>query len=191
MKNRNFNKKCALLAALFAILSFTVQAQTALPASTDTQTAAQPVISFGYLSYDQALKSMKAYATAQEKLQEQRAAYEAEAKRVEDEFNQKYESFLEGQNEFPRTILLKRQNELKELMQRNMEFNAQARRDLQTAEEEALKPIRAKLNETLASIAREFGFALIINIDSNACPYIDPVMGKDIQEMVAEYLKKR
>ena len=123
-------------------------------------------------------------------MQEQRAAYEAEAKRVEDEFNQKYESFLEGQNEFPRTILLKRQNELKELMQRNMEFNAQARRDLQTAEEEALKPIRAKLNETLASIAREFGFALIINIDSNACPYIDPVMGKDIQEIVDEKVGK-
>ena len=191
MKNRNFNKKCAMLVALFAILSFTVQAQTALPTNTDTQTETQPVMRFGYLSYDQALKGMKAYVAAQEQLQQQRAAYEAEAKRVEDEFNQKYEAFLEGQSEFPRTILLKRQNELKELMQRNIDFKTQARQDLQTAEEEALKPIRAKLNETLASIAREFGFALIINIDTNACPFIDPTMGKNIQELVTEYLNKK
>lgn len=191
MKNRNFNKKCAMLVALFAILSFTVQAQTVLPTNTDTQTETQPVMRFGYLSYDQALKGMKAYVAAQEQLQQQRAAYEAEAKRVEDEFNQKYEAFLEGQSEFPRTILLKRQNELKELMQRNIDFKTQARQDLQTAEEEALKPIRAKLNETLASIAREFGFALIINIDTNACPFIDPTMGKNIQELVTEYLNKK
>lgn len=178
-----------LILFLLTILSLTVQAQTSQPA--DSQEESVPVVRFGYLSYDQALKGMKAYVTAQEQLQEQRTAYEAEVKRVEDEFNQKYEAFLEGQNEFPRTILLKRQNELKELMQRNMEFKAQARRDLQTAEEEALKPVRAKLNETLASVAREFGFALIINIDSNACPFIDPTMGKDIQEIVAEYLSKK
>jgi Skp family chaperone for outer membrane proteins len=89
------------------------------------------------------------------------------------------------------SFLLGKFDELKELMQRNIDFKTQARQDLQTAEEEALKPIRAKLNETLASIAREFGFALIINIDTNACPFIDPTMGKNIQELVTEYLNKK
>jgi len=176
-----------LLLFLLVLLPLAMQAQTA---TVPTEAQSAPAIRFGYLSYDVALKAMPAYVAAQKKLDEQRAAYEAEMKRVEDDFNKKYEDFLEGQNEFPRTILLKRQNELKELMQHNMEFKAQAKLDLQTAEEEALKPIRAKLNEMLGVVARELGFAFIINTDSNACPYMDPVMGKDIQKLVGEYLKK-
>lgn len=177
-----------LILFLLAILPLAIQAQTDLPTETNVEADSVPVVRFGYLSYDQTLKTIKAYAEAQQQIEEQRIAYKAEMKRVEDDFNQKYEAFLEGQNEFPRTILLKRQNELKELMQRNMEFKAQARRDLQEAEKEALKPVRAKLNKILATIAREFGFALIINTDANACPFIDPVMGKDIQGLVTEYL---
>ena len=109
--------------------------------------------------------------------------------RVEDDFNQKYESFLEGQKDFPRTILLKRQNELQELMQRNIEFKAKARQELKDAETEAMKPLKTKLNEALANVARKQGLALVINTDANACPFIDPTMGVDLQEEVAKLLK--
>jgi outer membrane protein len=124
---------------------------------------------------------MPKYAIVQQQMTELRAAYQAELQRVENEFNQKYEAFLEGQRDFPRTILLKRQNELQQLMQQNLEFKAQGQRDLQRAEAEAMKPLHDRLNEVLATIARKRGYALIINTDANACPFIDPALGEDIQ----------
>lgn len=177
-----------LLVLLFSMMSLSGWAQNELPQTEDSATAAAS-IRFGYLSYDAVLKSMPDYAQAQDSIKAQREGYAKEMKRVEDEFNQKYESFLEGQKEFPRTILLKRQNELEELMRRNVEFKAQAQRDLQKMEADFLAPVKARLNDALATIAQELGLALVINTDANACPFIDPKMGMNIQEEAIEYLK--
>jgi len=145
--------------------------------------------SFGYLSYDQTLKSMPEYVIVQKKLADLTAQYEAETKRVEDEFNTKYEQFLEGQRDFPPTILQKRQSELEELMEKNIAFKEESRQQLASAEEEMTAPIKTRLSDTIAKIAKERGLALVVNTDSNACPFIDPSMGEDINTFVQDALK--
>ncbi len=145
------------------------------------------LIRIGYLSYDSALTAMPGYAMAQAQLKELRQAYEDEMKRVEDEFNRKYEDFLEGQRDFPRTILLKRQTELQEMLQRNIEFKKQGLKELADAETEALAPLREELKAAIAVVAKRKGLALVVNTDSNACPFIDPEMGVDIQKDVQRF----
>lgn len=176
--------RCLWPLALTALLGFlcpgTMQAQ---------QSVAQ--LCFGYLSYDSVLVSMPEYATTQHRLQELRNAYESELKRVEDEFNTKYEAFLEGQREFPRTILLKRQNELQEIIQRNVAFKQQSLQELEQAREEAMKPLRAQLDTAIARVAREHGFALVVNTDSHACPWIAPELGEDITAEVQKVLNRK
>jgi outer membrane protein len=144
---------------------------------------------FGYLSYDSVLQAMPGYQLAQQQLADLKAQYEAELKRAEDEFNRKYEEFLDGQKEFPRSIMLKRQTELKELMERNMAFKQTTRQELAKAETDAMTPLRQRLNEALTSIARKRGYALIFNTDSNACPFIDPMMGEDINKLILDALQ--
>ena len=176
-----------ILFVILSLFALTIQAQTEAPAeSTDTVVTQ---IRFGYLSYEAALKSMPEYEATLDSVTRLREAYQKEIQRVEDDFNQKYELFLEGQKEFPKTILLKRQNELKTLMQHNIEFKAQAREELQKAEVDVFIPLKQRLNGVLATIAKEYRFALVINTDANACPFIDPTMGMDIQQMVEDYLK--
>lgn len=143
----------------------------------------------GYLSYDSALRAMPEYVTVQQELADLRALYDAEMKRVEDDFNKKYEEFLEGQRDFPKTILTKRQTELKELMDKNIAFKEQSRHELQQAETNAYAPLHQRLRELLADIARQRAYVLIVNTDSNACPYIDPLMGEDINQVVLDALK--
>ncbi|MBO7128343.1 MAG: OmpH family outer membrane protein [Prevotella sp.] len=144
---------------------------------------------FGYLSYEQALKSMSQYAVMQKKMADLEAQYQAETKRVEDEFNRKYEEFLEGQREFPKTILQKRQVELQELMEKNIAFKEESRQQLASAEEEMTTPLKEQLSGVIAKIAKERGLAFVINTDSNACPFIDPTMGEDINMLVQDALK--
>ena len=158
----------------------------ALTASAQDSTA---VIRFGYLDYQQALQSMPQYASVQQKLAEMRKQYEAELQRVTNEFNRKYEEFLEGQREFPKTILQKRQTELQELMTRNVTFKEESRKQLAEAEREALAPLKARLAETVARIAGSRGLALVVNTDSDACPYINPEMGEDLNQIVTNALK--
>ena len=144
---------------------------------------------FGYLSYEQALKSMREYAIVQKNLTDLKAQYQAETKRVEEEFNRKYEEFLDGQREFPKTILQKRQTELQELMEKNIAFKEESRQQLEAAEKEAMAPLKTRLSETIAKIAKRHGLALVINTDAEACPYIDPLMGEDLNQIVQDALK--
>ena len=147
-------------------------------------------IRFGYLSYQQALQAMPQYALVQKQMAELRHQYEAELQRVTNEFNRKYEEFLEGQREFPKTILQKRQTELQELMTRNVTFKEESLKQLADAEREALAPLKIRLAETVARIANERGLALVVNTDSESCPYINPAWGENLNELVIASLAK-
>ena len=142
----------------------------------------------GYLSYDSALVAMPDYAIVMKKMADTRTAYNEEMKRVENEFNTKYEEFLENRKDYPRTILLKRQTELQELLERNIAFKNEGRRDLRNQEKELLAPLRARLNEVVAEVAREQGLITVVNTDADACPFIEPQMSVDLTEEVIRRL---
>ena len=147
-------------------------------------------IKFGYFSYERAFKAMPEYTIVQKQMSDLKAQYEAEAKRVEEEFNNKYERFLEVQRELAPTIRNKRQTELQELMAKNIQFKEEARRQYAEAEQQAMQPLKEKLSEVLRSIGIERGYSFILNTDSNACPFIDPIQGEDITLVVEDVLKK-
>ena len=146
-------------------------------------------VKFGYLSYQAAVKSMADYTLAQQKLTDLKAKYQAETKRVEDEFNRKYEEFLEGQRDFPKTILQKRQTELQELMKKNIDFKNSSIEQLAKEEAAIFAPLYAKLNETLAKMCAEKGYAFIIDTDAKAVPVVNPLMCEDINQAVQDAIK--
>jgi outer membrane protein len=147
-------------------------------------------VKFGFLSYSQALQSMPDYALAKENLAKLEEQFETEMKRAEEEFNKKYEEFLEGQQEFAVSIRNKRQSELQELMQKNMAFKQEARRLLKNAEADAMKPLHEKLKAVLARVGQQRGLAFILNTDGDALPYVDPAQGEDVTEVINRELSK-
>ena len=122
------------LLLLLTVVSLSASAQTS-----------EPVLKFGFLSYTAALQSMSDYAIVESQMKELEAQYAAEQKRVEDEFNKKYEEFLDGQRDFPQTILQKRQTELQELLDKNIAFKKEGQRLLAEAREKAMQPLKARL----------------------------------------------
>ena len=167
------------LLVIFACIALTAQAQD------NTQ-----VLRFGYLSYEAALKAMPENAAVLMKMDSLRSAFQEELQRVENEFNRKYEDFLEGQKDFPRTILLKRQTELQDMLQKNIQFKQQSIDELKQTETLLMAPLRTRLNAAIATVAREQHLALVINTDANACPFIEPTMGVDVTEAVEQLLSK-
>ncbi|MBR1484431.1 MAG: OmpH family outer membrane protein [Prevotella sp.] len=172
------------------VSGLTVMAQDAEENGTQNRSQAQQAPFIGYLSCDSLLHSMPQYAVVKAQMRDLRQAYEEELKRVEDDFNQKYEAFLDGQKDFPRTILLKRQNELQELLQKNVAFRQQGLRDLQQAEAEALAPLRQQLGAAIAKVSKRLGLALVVNTDSDACPFIAPETAVDLTDEVRAHLSK-
>ena len=144
---------------------------------------------FGYFSYNEVLKSMPDYQLAQRGIEDLRKKYDDEMKRSEQEFNDKYEDFLDSQRSLVPSILRKRQVELQEMMEKNVAFKNEAQRLLKQAEEDSFAPLRKKINGAAAKVGAEHGYAFILNTDGNACPYINPGMGEDATEAVKAALK--
>lgn len=161
---------------------------TVFTLSASAQTT-EPVLKFGFLSYDTIIQSMDDYAFVESGMQALQEQYAAEQKRVEDEFNKKYEEFLDGQRDFPQTILQKRQMEPRSLMEKNIAFKKESQRLLAEAREKAMQPLKTRLADALARVGSSRGLAFIINTDQNALPWMNITMGEDVTEAVLEALK--
>ena len=166
------------LLLLLTVVSLSASAQTS-----------EPVLKFGFLSYTAALQSMSDYAIVESQMKELEAQYAAEQKRVEDEFNKKYEEFLDGQRDFPQTILQKRQTELQELLDKNIAFKKEGQRLLAEAREKAMQPLKTRLADALARVGSSRGLAFILNTDVNAVPWMNITMGEDVTQAVIQSLR--
>ena len=145
-------------------------------------------LKFGFLSYQAVLQSMTDYTQVQVDMAQLREKYQAEQKRVEDDFNKKYEEFLDGQASYPKTILQKRQSELQEMLNKNIAFKRESQQLLEKAEAEALAPLKARLAEALANVGTARGLAFILNTDANSAPWINLSLVEDVTEAVKAIL---
>lgn len=145
----------------------------------------------GYLSYEGVLKALPEYAQVQADMAQLRSQYEAEQKRVENDFNTKYEEFLDGQAAFPKTILQKRQSELQELLDRNIAFKKESQRLLTDAEQKQMAPLRQRLDDAIKEVGAERGYFLIINTDANATPWLNLEWADNVTEAVKGKLNKK
>lgn len=167
---------------LFAFLPLTVSAQTA------PTTEASP-LRYGYMSYDSVLHSMTAYATVEASMAQLAAQYTAEQQRAENEFNQKYEEFLDGQREMPHSILQKRQSELQELLDRNIAFKKESQKLLEKARAEAEAPLRQRIAEAMGNVGMERGLVFIVNTDHQPLAWTHPVLAVDVTSAVRAALR--
>ena len=82
----------------------------------------------------------------------------------------------------------KRQAELQTLMDNGVAFRVQVQGLLAQAEKDLIAEVQKKLNRVLLEVGVEYGYGFILNTDDNACPYINPVVGVDVTEIVRQKL---
>ena len=175
--------KKTILFLLLTVVSLAVSAQDAQPKDS-------VAFKFGYLSYDSVMVAVPDYTELKTNMAQLREQYEAEQKRVENDFNKKYEEFLDGQASLPKTILQKRQSELQEMLDRNIEFKKQSQKMLSEAEANMMEVIKTTINMAVNIIAQERGYAFVLNTDKEAVTFINPALGEDITEAVKQLLNE-
>lgn len=181
-----------LLAIMAAFVAATVLAQTQeLPATqvpTNPQVPATVQPRFGYLNYRAVFEGMPEYAEAQKSLAQIKAKYDAETAHNEENFKRMYLEFLQGQKDFPQTIMLKRQKELQEAMENGVKFRNQVKDLLDKAQQDLEKPLIARLDSAISLVGKERGLDAIVNTTDKTFLFINPVTGEDVTEPVKQKL---
>ena len=164
-------------------LCFILLMMTALPLIGSAQS-----FKFAFYNEKKVLQAMPDYLSAQQGLEALRAQYEAEAKRMSEEFNNKYEEFLDVQSTLAQTIRNKRQMELEELMTRGVTFRNNSQKLLADKEVEMMAPIRLRLDEALQNLGTQYGYAFIMNADNGQLSWVNTTIGEDITELLIKEL---
>ena len=143
----------------------------------------------GHFSYNAVLQGLPAYVAAQQNLQRMRKQYADELQAAEKEFSEKYEFFIEQQSSLDPSISEKRQSELRSLYDSNIKFRDNSRRMLQQTEADLMSPIKASISSAISIVGKDGGYTVIINTDSDACPYIDGAATTDVTAEILSLLR--
>lgn len=143
---------------------------------------------FGYLSYKAVMRQMPEYGKARADFDILKQKYEQEAQKGEEDFQRKFVEFLQGQKDFPQTIMQKRQAELQHLLDNGVNFRVQVVKLLEQAEKDLMAEVEKKLNHVILEVGIEQGYGFVLNTDDNSCPYVNPVVGVDITPLVLKKL---
>lgn len=146
-------------------------------------------VRIGYFSYDTVLKATPDYVSAKANIENLRKQYNSEIQLAEKDFNEKYENFIENLSGMASAIREKRQSELQSILERNIAFKQESERLLAKAEEEALTPLRDKLDNAIKALGSENNYIVILNTDNNAVPYVNPMMGEDVTEILIDKIR--
>jgi len=173
--------KKVLLLMMMGLVSLTGFAQTdTIAVANDSAT----LMKFAYLSYDSVMAVMPGYTEMQKEMADLEKEYEKEMKRVEKEFNKQYEAFLDGQASFPKSILQKRQSELQEMLNKNIDFKKESLKLLKETEANMLADLKSNIDSVVSTLALEKGYAFVLNKDQSAVTFVNPANGVDITEDV-------
>ena len=118
-----------------------------------------------------------------------RQRYSDELALSEKEFSEKYELFIEQQATLDPSISEKRQAELRSLYDSNIKFRDDSRRTLSQTETDLMTPIKARIAEVIKTVGQQGGYTLLINTDSDSCPYIDPATCDDVTPLLLQQLR--
>ena len=152
-------------------------------------TAVAQQAKIGYFSYKAILEDMPDYVTAMLGVETLRKQYDEELKAASDEFNEKYELFLDQQRMLDEPIKQLRHADRQSLLDRNTQFRNESMRLLRQAEQDALAPVKQKPNKAIQSVGYSGAFLLIVNTDSEACPYIDSNSAEDVTAKIKSYIR--
>ena len=150
--------------------------------------SAQSTIKYGRLDYDSLLTSMPEYTQVQEQLASLRQQYDKEAAYNEANFKRLFADFLQGQKDFPQNIMLKRQRELQDAMEKSLAFRRSCDSLLVRAEADLLAPLYVKLNAAIQAVGIERGYECIVNTAAGTHPFLHPSLTEDAAPFVIQKL---
>ncbi len=143
---------------------------------------AQTENKFGHINTNELLRMMPGRDQAQADLERYARELEETFVAMQNEFQTKYQDYLENQETFSQLVRQSRERELQSLQERIMEFQESAQQDIMEQEERLLNPIIEEAREAIQKVGRENGYTYIFDTSGGSLVFWEN--GEDIMPLV-------
>ena len=130
-------------------------------------------LKFGTVNSAEIFNVMPDKATAEATLKAASEKYDAEFKRLQEDFQKDYDEYakLEKDTTTPAAIKERHQKELQDKYTKIQNFQQTAAQDLQKQQEQLLAPIQTKLQQAIQAVGAENGFTYIFDLSVPSIAY--------------------
>lgn len=174
----------------FILLALVFTAANAQVVQADSSSIVQRVVKYGYCNSQQLLERHPAYESVVLQMQSLRKQYENEVQKNETDFRRLFAEYLNGQKEFPKPILLKRQRDLQDAMEKGIAFRNEADSLIKAAETELMAPLKHSVEAAVRVVAEERGYEYVVDTAQGQYLYLSPALSEDITAFVEEQIKR-
>lgn len=161
-------KKIIILAALFFGLSSTAMAQQKI----------------GHINADELVGMMPEAKLAEEELRKYSEQLQKDLTDMETELQTRIAAFRDNEQMMTTVTRESKAKEIQQLQMRIQEFSQLAQQDLQNKQVELLGPIFEKASKAIEDVAREKGFAYILDSSQSKAVVVFAEGGEDIMPLV-------
>lgn len=142
---------------------------------------------FAHINSQLIIQAMPEYATAQAEIETLQNQYKEELKRIQDEFQTKYEDYQKNGASLPEAAKQRREQELKDLDQHLQQYYQTSEADLQKQGNEKLAAITEKVAKAINEVGTSGGYVYVMDLTSGI-PFINETLSTDVTEQVKSKL---
>jgi len=129
---------------------------------------------FGHINTNELLSQMPGRQEAEQELERYARELESTFTAMQNEFQSKYQEYLENQENLSQLIRQSKERELESLQQRIMEFQESAQEDLVDKENQLLRPIIEEARNAINEVAQENGYSYVFDTSMGSVLYSEP-----------------
>lgn len=166
-------KKLSLLIAVVAIAFWNINV------------SAQSKVKLAHINSNELMQMMPGVDTAQKAIENYYAQLEEELKIMYAEYEKKSIEFQDKQATMSQTLQQVKMKELQDLQTRIENFREQAQTEMQSKQEEYLKPIVDRAKSAIAEVAKEMGYTYVFDSGVGALLY------QEDSDNIMELVKKK
>lgn len=145
-------------------------------------------LKFGHINAMEIISVMPDYTKAQNDLKALSDQLGKELQRTQEEFNKKYQEFMQTKDSLPANIAERRQKELEDMMQRQQQFQEKAQQDMEKAQNDLMAPIYKKLDDAIKSVGASEGVVYIFDLARTPIPYVNESQSTNLNAKVKAQL---
>jgi outer membrane protein len=116
-----------------------------------------------YINYYEVAQAMPEYKLMQDSLKKAGEAYQAELKKMSDEYQKKVADYIAQRDTLNESIKTRREQDIQDIQQRTQNFQEYAAQQQDEMQQRMVAPIQEKLQKVINEVGRENNFLYIAN----------------------------
>lgn len=138
---------------------------------------------FAHINSQLIIQAMPEYTAAQTEIQTLQNQYQEELKRMQDEFQTKYEDYQKNGASLPDAAKQRREQELKDLDTRLQQYYQQSQEDLEKQGQTKLAAITEKVAKAINEVGSAGGYVYVMDLTAGI-PFINETLSTDVTDQV-------